>query len=765
MDTQTTASTEQIVSLMESGLSLTFSDEQKKILGNDFQRPLLVNACAGSGKTTINILMTLVAMSKGLVEPQEVLGVTFSHKSKVDMGERYNKYVNQLSDVGLTYGQTKPNFTTFHALFYRLLALNENYQGIKVLPSIGRFKRMLMMKIEHPDSVASNSELVDQMFTLNNYLINKDLTEDGIYPTGYEDMSDVEIIDALDQCTRKTHQPGFYQDYFEVMTTYQELKRQNGLIDFNDMKLLLAKSMEDTKYLEQYRNVMSQFKLVVIDEFQDIDNLQWRIISQLLSDDTMSHLIAIGDDDQSIYSFRGSNPKYIMNFHELMPNAQTLNLSTNYRTGGHILSCAVPMIKQNKVRLDKSLQAFNSEKGKLLSYAPVSDSVKDDPLLRNLVHNIKDPNIDNNDIAVLVRYNAARTIAADYLANQNIYSNLNNVGLVLQRNSVYKILISLMHALWEDKFKPFRDQANRIGFKKYGKHIDDLKKRYGKSRIVKLSNYLDIAQDSMTTLGQSPLDEYGQDFDVDVIEAVKRTNLIKSEMADKSDNTTSLCRIAEGLTETYFNYMMENLYISKKEFSKLIDYLHNEMDGYTDPADFFANEDRKERILTDPNQIEKQTAKVQFLSLHQSKGLEFKYVYLYGLTDKELHQDTLLINDLFKPDVSFDEFTKIFKQQVSLNFKKLNGAYSNALISEYSDILHEPFFHITAIDDSLKDKDNMKLFYALYVATKKYSTFTEEERRLLYVGVTRAKLELNVELLSDSNPLLYTLDLPTKRQN
>src|SRR5699024_4443793 len=115
----------------------------------------------------------------------------------------------------------------------------------------------------------------------------------------------------------------------EVVTYYQELKIQNGLVDFNDMKMLLLKSMKDKKYLKQYQDVMKQFKLVIIDEFQDIDNLQWKIISKLLSTETVDRLVVIGDDDQSVYSFRGSNPKYIMNYHELMPTAQTLNLSTN----------------------------------------------------------------------------------------------------------------------------------------------------------------------------------------------------------------------------------------------------------------------------------------------------------------------------------------------------------------------------------------------------------------------------------------------------
>ncbi|WP_010019999.1 UvrD-helicase domain-containing protein, partial [Companilactobacillus farciminis] len=84
---------------------------------NDFEKPLLVNACAGSGKTTIVILMILVAISKGLVDSSEVLGVTFSNRSRLDMDKRYDKYIKELSDVGLNMRDTQPLFSTFHALF------------------------------------------------------------------------------------------------------------------------------------------------------------------------------------------------------------------------------------------------------------------------------------------------------------------------------------------------------------------------------------------------------------------------------------------------------------------------------------------------------------------------------------------------------------------------------------------------------------------------------------------------------------------------
>src|SRR5699024_10327695 len=137
---------------------------------------------------------------------------------------------------------------------------------------------------------------------------------DGILPTN---KTVDESIKEMAQFSRQTHDDNFYYDYVDVMTKYQELKRQNGYIDFNDMKMLLLKSMEDPNHLQFYQRIMSRYKIAVIDEFQDIVNLQWKIISKLLSPETMQHLIVIGDDDQSIYAFRGSNPKFILNYKKL----------------------------------------------------------------------------------------------------------------------------------------------------------------------------------------------------------------------------------------------------------------------------------------------------------------------------------------------------------------------------------------------------------------------------------------------------------------
>lgn len=759
MDTQTTATTEQIIRLMESGLGLTFSQEQKQILMNDFEKPLLVNACAGSGKTTIVILMILVAISKGLVDSSEVLGVTFSNRSRLDMDKRYDKYIKELSDVGLNMRDTQPLFSTFHALFLHLLMTTKKFENIQVLQSYTLFTRQLKNKINHPSDVLSKSEMLEQMFDLNDYMINQGLTDGCLYPMGYQEMTHIEIIEVFRKYTQHKFDDEFYQDYLRVIDYYQELKFQNGLVDFNDMKLLLLQSMKEEKYLKHYRSIMCQFKLVVIDEFQDIDNLQWQIISQLLNTETLNRLVVVGDDDQSVYAFRGSNPKYIMNYHKLMPEAVTLNLSTNYRTGSKILDCAIPAITKNSIRLDKSLKSFNQGKGTVFSYHSNKKQDSEMKLLKHLVKQVKDPDINNKEIVVLVRYNSARTIAADWLANKDIYANLNNNKLVLQHNRNYKIVVELMHALWDDKFKYFYAHSNKIGFKEYTNHIDELKKRYNKKRIVNLSKYLVLAEDSLNSLLKNESDESGESYDINIIREFQKIQKLKRN-GENSSSLLELFSTVTRLTEDYFNFMISQEFISKRDLFKLLDYLESEIENAKSPQDFFYNEDRKQSILTKSEKREQQKSQIQFLSLHQSKGLEFEYVYLLGLTDKKVHQGGIVINEIYRPDLTLESFIEIFSKQISLNYKTVKGYYTSAMINEFEYLVKDKYFNPKNIAASLTKNRVSQLMVELYKATKKCSAFIEEERRLLYVGVTRAKKELNVEIPDSANPLLKELTLP-----
>ena len=761
-------STKEIIDLMESGLNMKFSTEQIKILNNDFMRPLLVNACAGSGKTTIFILMALIAVAKGSAAPDEILGITFSHKSRVDMGERFDKFVKELSDTGLEFPIGRPSFTTFHALFYQLLRQNPEYQRSQVLTSYRLFMRDLSDQIKHPSNVITKAEMLGEMFDLNDYMINQGLTTNGVLPTVTEDKPLRESIKVMSEYSRQNHDEDFYADYLDVINKYQELKRRNGYIDFNDMKLLLLESMNDPQYLQYYQRIMARYKIAVIDEFQDIDNLQWEIISKLLSPETMQHLIVIGDDDQSIYSFRGSNPQYILNYKQLLPDAQKLNLSTNYRTGEKILKRVIPLIKQNHVRLDKELLSGRPDVGKFVLYSSKKSGFSGgSKMLKRLVKQVNDPEINNNDIAILVRYNSSRMLLADWLANQKIYANINNSGAILQNNLIYRIITELMKALWQDKYQYFSSQANRIGFRAYKDHTTKVEAR-ANDEFHKLSKYLLAAEayNAETNTPYKRTDDRVQVYFNSIKRFKTRMNEAESEETRQKLSKSlikDLYTAATKLTDKYFDFMEEKNFMSKVEVNDIKKYLEDELDEYKNIDDFFFDEEHKKDILSNRMEQDKQQHRIQFLSLHQAKGLEFKYVYLYGLTDKEVERAGVVLNNWFPPEMTMAQFVKQWKYIYNRSFEFLEHALQAAHIDNYKEITNNNAFNPVNMDKTLEKSKEYAMFHTFYKEVENYSAFIEEERRLLYVGVTRAQQELSLRIAPDSNPLLFELKLPKKK--
>ncbi|MGP3640605.1 UvrD-helicase domain-containing protein [Lentilactobacillus hilgardii] len=760
-------SRDQAINLLESATGMTFSTEQLAILRQPYQQPTLINACAGSGKTTIFMLSALVAIMTGKISPENVLGITFSKKAQTDMENRYRQCLMQLKAVGIDLAaEGMPYFSTFHALFYRLLRTTPEFRETKVLTSYRQFSLPLTRLIKHTHSqVNSPSEILDNMFELAEFIINR-----GISHNAFADLSDPKQLKAqLGEVGEDEYDLDFYTDYLAVMTQYMILKRQNSFVDFNDMKILLRQLLDQPDHVRSFHQIMTRFKLVVMDEFQDIDNLQWDIMTRLLSQEALSRLIVIGDDDQSIYSFRGSNPKFILKFHGILPGAKTYRLSTNYRTGGQILSEAKPLIKHNYVRLAKELKAFNEKKGQVHVY-PLKTAGFDpnSDMFTKLVSQIRDPEIDNHQIAVLVRYNSDRTLVADWLANQQIYVNINNRGAIFQHTLIYRILVNLMQAFWQNRFQPFHEQATRIGFTTYRRHVTEIDKAAG--GIDSLSDYLEIATKYNLQHQRTENQKRFAKIDTRVRMAFK---IIKEQRQDveKANSETSIGDVfmqiwntVLELTATYFDYMTKNDFVSKDTFKDMTTYLHTEIKQITDPDVWFDQEDQKRQLLE--ANIQKGVSlenDVQFLSLHQAKGLEFKYVYLYGLSDKQLPVGTTIINDWFHPDISFEDFIDRWNDLVTRQrVKELTGILEAAFIDITEEVRKNKHIDLNHIEIEKCHDLDLDLLHNWYTAIRHYSQFIEEERRLIYVGMTRTKTVLNVSVGLNASPLLRQVPIVSK---
>ena len=352
---------------IENYFDIILSDEQKKILECGFDRPTLINACAGAGKTTMIELSVIYNALEKRVLPQDVLCVTFSRNARLDMERKYHAFADRLPD-SITAEWGEPHFSTFHALFLKLIKKMPNTRDISVVPSYIKF--LTLFDLPNESEEMTTAEQLEDIFNVRSTLVNTGYSSNGINITRNNDLvrslklvyHDDKILHALiKSLCGLDYSEKWFENYLSAMKTYNDAKIAHHSIDYDDMGLIVMNLLQKNKDL--FQNVLDRYKLVFLDEFQDINAVQWCNVVHLLE---MNKIVAVGDDDQSIYTFRGSSPEFILNFANRIPGAQKFNLSTNYRTGGKILATVSDSIRNNVRRLDKTLSAYRCRKRRIL---------------------------------------------------------------------------------------------------------------------------------------------------------------------------------------------------------------------------------------------------------------------------------------------------------------------------------------------------------------------------------------------------------------
>ena len=275
------------------------SPQQQAVIDSDKDQKLVV-ATAGSGKTTL-----LVALLKNLIEekgvaPSSILVTTFNTNAKEQLVEKVFKALGKSS--------SQPNIFTLHALGFRYLS--KYLKDVKLDNQTANFMIYKNFKIYDPEKFLEITSKI------------------GVYVnTGNSVFSSEEMKAYLD---------------------FKDEKRRAGIIDFNDMIELFNEHLDE---------VPVEFEYVIIDEFQDMSAIQWRILKKLAS--KSNRIVAVGDDDQNIYEWRGSSSSIMLNMHEEFPELERFHLSTNYRCPSNVLIPLTTVIGNNNKRFDKDILAHN----------------------------------------------------------------------------------------------------------------------------------------------------------------------------------------------------------------------------------------------------------------------------------------------------------------------------------------------------------------------------------------------------------------------
>ena len=309
--------------------------------------PLLVLAGPGSGKTYVITHRIIHLISECQISPNNILVITFTKAAALEMQNRATKAYKPCSYV---------QFGTFHSIFYHILKLsnpNRNYQLATDQERISIIKEI----IQKEDFVEKNTDLMQETENCikeisiykNSCFTDLKNTDDDANNTYKINMkSNVDNIDS--------ERMGILSEkYQNVYRLYEEWLADNQKLDFDDMiKLCYQQLKQDVRLREYWQN---RFSHILIDEFQDINQMQYETI-RLLSNN--QNIFAVGDDDQAIYSFRGSNPEMMKKFVQDY-QAKTICLSCNYRSHKDIVEASMHFISHNKNRFDKRIVAINRE--------------------------------------------------------------------------------------------------------------------------------------------------------------------------------------------------------------------------------------------------------------------------------------------------------------------------------------------------------------------------------------------------------------------
>lgn len=758
---------------IEAGLGYQLSAEQVAILTSNFQNPTLVNACAGAGKTTTMITAIFYQALTGQTATNQVLGITFSKKAQADMGLKFAQIQQKIAtSVPEVKRYQMPRFRTFHALFLHLLQKIYPYYHFNIV-NWSKYTHVLRQDIQHPREALTDYENVKRIMDQAETLINMGYSYDGL--TIRQNEHNVQIIvDNLinETAPRDNHhqllcllhyygmlEPDDINDYIRVVKHYQQIKHDHSEIDFNDMQYMLENALTDLKQSAHNQQIVQQqlrpIKQLYIDEFQDINPVQWELIMQLFKPAIINHIVVIGDDDQSIYRFRGSNPNFILNFAKKFAgtkryrDAQTFNLSTNYRTKANILNLVKPMIESNTLRLAKSLKAHQS--GGEVDRQIRTDAV--DQAILDLANDIAAQ--PQSKFAILARENADLSLLSDCLAEQGIYPKFgeNNDKYIFQNTKVYQTIVTLMHAIYYDDFTEYQANANRIGFYSY----QNLVNQYHYQTISEFLTKSNWQRDLQQKTNGFSREAWQAKQNYQKLYALKENFRLVQENRDEPTTqkylASTILDMVFNMTSDYYDYMLKNHYlgITKTQLDAIKAHLRFLTHNAESCGAFFLKENQKKTAMLNSE------SPVEIMTFHRSKGLEFEETLIYsGLKDNATEANYLLSQQFPARQSPKDMVDIIINEPAkSLALMSANGLQSVVLFNQAVNATEEMQINFNNLMTTIQTseftylpvikfnhdqfKHNRKLINLMYLEINNLVKQVEEEKRLLYVAVTRAK--------------------------
>ena len=553
------------------------NDKQKEaVLYND--GPLLIIAGAGAGKTKTLTTKIAYLIEECGVSPYSILAITFTNKAAKEMKDRL--FTSLGNDV------KKLTVSTFHSFGLKLL--RENYERL------GYDKNFVIM--DSDDSLTVVKKIIKDM---------------GYDPKIYNPKA---IRNKISSCKNEMISPAMYERYAvsdyekvikEVYEKYQDKLKRNNSVDFDDLLLLpIELFKKNNDLLEKYQDL---YRYILIDEYQDTNEAQY-ILTKLLSE-RYRNITCVGDDSQSIYSFRGANYKNILNFEKDYKDAKTILLEQNYRSTSNILDAANAVIKNNKQRKDKKLWTARGIGEKIKYYRAYNEKDEANYVVKK-INELVNNGVEYKDIAVLYRTNAQSRVMEEEMLKENLPYRVVGSFYFYSRKEI-KDLIAYLRLIHN-----YKDNVSLL------RVINTPKRGIG---LKTIENLTQVADDNNISIYEAISSGKELEFK-NLIERLREVseNLTLTELIDKVLDASGMKKELEDEQSLEAEVRLENL----EEF-KSITKAFEEQEGSVSLEEFLL----EISLVSDVEEYKDDPNRISLMTVHSVKGLEFNYVFVIGMEE------------------------------------------------------------------------------------------------------------------------------------
>ena len=559
------------------------------------QGPMMVLAGPGSGKTTVITHRVKYLVEECSVEPGSILVITFTKAAAQEMRQRFEK---------LTEGRRLPvSFGTFHAVFFAILKRAYRYDASNIARDEQRTAIIRELVDRYQMDVEDEAEFISQILSEISLVKGEMMNLDYYYSKNCSE----EMFKKL------------YQGYEKAMV-------EKSLLDFDDMLVLCYELFTQRKdILEAWQR---KYQYILIDEFQDINRVQYEIVRMLAA--PQNNLFIVGDDDQSIYRFRGAKPEIMLGFEKDYPQAKRVLLGINYRSTSNIVDYAGRLIRHNKTRFEKEIRAARGA-GRPVTTVGFADAPTETRTIIKEIQDYVQMGYRLSDIAVLYRTSMEPRLLMERLMEYNIPFQMRDA-----LPNIYE------HWITQDLLTYIRIAADPLAEKHQAKRADALRIINRPKRYISR----EALDGQIVSWNQVKSWYRSKDWMVERIEDLEYDLKILKKLAPVA--AVNYIRKAIGYDE-YLKDYAEYRRMKPEELLELADQIQESASGYkTIDAWLLHMEEYGEQLKQQAQNWEVRDQDcVALMTMHSAKGLEFPIVYIMDANERVTpHHKAVLDADL-----------------------------------------------------------------------------------------------------------------------